>query len=134
MKNSRKSRSAANQESTQTSRKTRPQHTHKEPRKQFQALNFETRSFVPSSHLLPDAILGWIKYVRDIRAGTGNYKADYERTAQLILFDDANNPIRTINFEGFFPLTLDEASLDGSPQGQVVEVSSTWSYDSYFET
>lgn len=90
---------------------------------------FETRSLSAR-----DAILGWIKYARDIRAGTGNYKVDYERTAQLILFDDANNPIRTINFEGFFPLTIDEASLDGSPQGQVVEVSSTWSYDSYFET
>lgn len=75
---------------------------------------YETRDLVIYS-----TFRNWIQFQRDSEAGTGNYKQDYTTTAQLILLDDQVKEIRRVDFVGFYPGELGEASLDGSSNSPV---------------
>jgi hypothetical protein len=75
-----------------------------------------------------DAIRGWIEYARNARNNTGTYKAQYESTGDLVLYDDQNNVIRTIRFYGLFPQMMDEPQMDGS-QSTAIMLTTTWKYD-----
>lgn len=90
----------------------------------FPLQHFETRDLAAK-----DAILGWVKYARNRRNATGNYKSDYERTGHLYLFDDKLQVIRQINLIGCFPTQVDDITLEGGAQGSIVTVGSNWSYD-----
>lgn len=78
------------------------------------------------------AIKSWIEFARNSRQNTGDYKVNYETVADLVLYDDAAKPIRTIRMDGFFPQNMDDASLDGS-SSTPVEMTITFNYDSAFD-
>lgn len=90
----------------------------------LQATYQETRDM-----LVRFALKQWIEFARNTRQNSGEYKANYATNADLVLYDDAGNPIRTIRLEGFFPQTMDDASLDGA-SSTPVEISVTFAYDS----
>lgn len=90
---------------------------------QFTATFLETRDMTTR-----DAIRSWIEYARNVAANTGQFKVNYEATAQLALYDDKGNAVRTINVYGVFPQNMDEPSLDGSGS-QPVLYTVTFNYD-----
>ncbi len=90
---------------------------------QFSATFLETRDMSTR-----DVIRQWIEYCRNVANNTGQYKVNYETTAQLALYDDKGNTVRTINIYGCFPQMLDEPSLDGSGS-QPVLYTVTFNYD-----
>lgn len=95
--------------------------------------NFQLQFFETRDMAMRDSILGWVRYARNLREGSGNYKIDYERTAELLLFDDQLKVIRRVIMEGCFPTSVDDSNFESSPQGSIVMISSSWSYDSYYD-
>lgn len=75
---------------------------------------FETRDLI-----IMKSIRGWLNFGRDHRNGSGNYKADYATTAQMLLLDDTLKVVTTVNFDGFFPKELSESGVDGSSSAVV---------------
>lgn len=78
------------------------------------------------------AVKQWIEFARNSRNNSGNFKSDYATIADLILYDDVGNEIRTIRMEGFFPQNLDDAAVDGT-NSAAVTVTVSWVYDSAFD-
>ena len=78
------------------------------------------------------AIKRWIEFCRNTRLNSGNYKANYATLADLVLYDDVGNVIRTTRMEGFFPQTMDDAAVDGT-SSTVVTIGVTFAYDSAFD-
>ena len=76
---------------------------------QFQATFMETRSLE-----VRDTIKGWIQTARNTKQNAGTEKSTYATAGQLQLYDDIPNLIKTINIHGMYPLTLDDAALDGA--------------------
>lgn len=77
-----------------------------------------------------DALINWIRLARDVRTNTGSNKAAYSTTANLVLYDDANNVVRTYVLDGFFPQTVSDAALDSSSSAPVT-ISCTFAYDTF---
>lgn len=77
-----------------------------------------------------DAITAWIRLARDCRNNTGSDKTAYATTANLVLYDDSNSPIRTYVLDGFFPQTIGDAALDSSSSAPVT-MSVTFAYDTW---
>ncbi len=88
----------------------------------------ETRQLI-----IRDTFLGWIKYARSVDGLTGKYKSAYATTANLILYDDTGAEIRNVPFVGFYPKVVADTGLDGTQAGASVQVSVTFSYDSFQE-
>jgi hypothetical protein len=59
-------------------------------------------------------MLAWMDFVRDIKANTGNYKANYAVDAELNLYDAPGNITKRIKIEQFYPLELGTATLDNT--------------------
>jgi hypothetical protein len=91
----------------------------------LEATYMETRNL--STH---DAISQWIRLARDVRTNTGSLKNSYATTANLVLYDDSNNPVRTYVLDGFFPQTIGDSSLD-SGSSTPVSMSVTFAYDTW---
>ena len=70
----------------------------------------------------------WLDLGRNHRAGTGSYKSTYATKAQMLLLDDTNKTIATLNLDGFFVQDLGEASMDGGSSAPV-EFSVTFKFD-----
>lgn len=83
---------------------------------------FETRDMA-----VRDSIRPWMDFCTNTVQNTGEYKVNYEATADIVLYDQRNNVIRTIRLFGFFPKQLDSPSTgsDSTP----VEYSCTFHYD-----
>ena len=89
----------------------------------FSATFFETRDLYVHT-----MFRNWLDLGRNHREGTGNYKSVYATKAQMLLLDDTNKVIKTVNLEGFFPSELSEASVDGSSSSPV-EFNVTFKFD-----
>lgn len=88
-----------------------------------------TTSFVETRDMvIRDTIRNWIEYARNARNNTGAYKAEYESTGDLVLYDDRYRSIKTVRHFGFYPNNMSEVSLDGSSSGVAI-VQVTWLYD-----
>ena len=68
---------------------------------------FETRDGVAKG-----LMEGWIDFIRNVRANTGNYKASFAVQAEINLYDAPGNVTQRIGLQGFYPLTLGTANLD----------------------
>lgn len=75
-----------------------------------------------------DMLVKWNRTARDWISNTGTYKDVYSVTAQLVLYDDLPQIVRTINIYGCWPETIDDAAVDGQASG-IVQISMTLSYD-----
>lgn len=89
----------------------------------FTATFYETRDLI-----VYNTLRSWLEFQRNSRAGSGNYKADYATTGQMLLFDDTLKVVGTLDLEGFFMQDLGEASLDGSSSAPV-EFQATFNFD-----
>lgn len=88
-----------------------------------------TISFVETRDMvIRDTLRGWIEFARNARNNTGAYKAEYESTGDLVLYDDRYRPIKTVRHFGFYPNNLSEVSLDGSSSAVGI-VQCTFLYD-----
>lgn len=91
--------------------------------KTFTATFVETRDVE-----VRNRILAWIKFARDNKNNSGNYKAGYAVDVVMLLYDDIPNVVKECTIVKVFPLSLEDATMDGS-QGQLVEISVNFSYD-----
>lgn len=57
---------------------------------------------------------GWLDYIRNVRANTGNYRDSYAVQAEVDLYDAAGVVTQRIGLSKFFPVSLSQASLDQS--------------------
>lgn len=96
--------------------------------KQFSATLHETRD-----NGIRAAIRGWVEYARNNRQNQGNHKAQYARTAEIVLYDDIPNETRRIKVFGCWPLSFDDLQLDGS-QSTAAQYNVTFSFDYTQET
>jgi hypothetical protein len=92
----------------------------------FSATFFETRDLY-----VYNMFRNWLDLGRNHRDGTGNYKSAYATRAQMLLLDDTNKVIRTVNLDGFFVSELGEASMDGSSSAPV-EFNVTFKFDTSY--
>lgn len=83
--------------------------------------------------IIRDSIVSWIEYSRSVRNTSGSYNSDYTATADLVLYDDRNNAIRTIRHFGFYPEKIDSVSLSGASGSEVVKYSVTFNYTYFSE-
>lgn len=74
-----------------------------------------------------DSLLKWMDLARSWSGNSGSYKSVYGVTAELQLFDDLPQIIRSIRLYGLFPTQIDDASLEQS--SSIVQYSCTFSYD-----
>jgi len=70
----------------------------------------------------------WLNYINNIIATTGNYKANYSTTAYLLLYDNAETVIKTIQLMNFFIKGIGDAAMSGESSA-AVEWDATFSYD-----
>ena len=84
----------------------------------WSATFLETRSL-----LVRDSILAWLEYIRSVRNTTGAYNIDYAGIADLVMYDDRNNAIRTTRMFGFYPEKLDMVPLSGEQGSETIKFS-----------
>lgn len=91
--------------------------------KQFTGTFHETRDQTVRS-----AFRNWVTFAQDNRQNQGNYKAQYARTAEIVLYDDIPNETRRIKVYGCWPMSFDDLQLDGS-QSAAAQYNVTFSFD-----
>lgn len=91
--------------------------------KQFSAVLHETRD-----NGVRAAMRGWMEFARNNIQNAGNYKAQYARTAEIVLYDDIPNETRRIKVHGVWPMSFDDLQLDGS-QSAAAQYNVTFSFD-----
>ena len=74
-----------------------------------------------------DKFLKWQDIARSIVTNSGSYKSLYAVTAELQLFDDVPNLVRSIRLLGCFPTEVGTATLDQS--SSIVQYACTFSFD-----
>jgi hypothetical protein len=72
-------------------------------------------------------LVAWMEYQRSWVANSGNYKADYAVTGELVLYDDIPKEVANIWMYGMFPSTIGDATLDNT--SGIVQYAVTFSYD-----
>lgn len=83
----------------------------------------ESRSLV-----VRDSIIAWLEYIRSVRNTTGSYNQDYTGIADMVLYDDRNNAIRTIRLFGFYPERIDDFGVNGEQGTDKVAFSVNFKY------
>ncbi len=78
--------------------------------------------------LIRDSLVSWLEFARSVRNTTGSYWSDYAGQADLVLYDDRNNAIRTIRHFGFYPEKVESSPVDGTQGSAVVKVNCTFKY------
>lgn len=91
--------------------------------KQFNATFHETRD-----QLARIAFRNWIEFAQNNRQNKGNYKAQYSRTGEIVLYDDVPNETRRVKVFGCWPMSMDDLQLDGS-QSTAAQYNITFSFD-----
>jgi hypothetical protein len=74
-----------------------------------------------------EAFTGWLELMRSWTFNSGSYKSFYAVTAELALYDDLPQVVKSIRLRGLFPQSVDDVSLDQS--SGVVTYSVIFSYD-----
>jgi hypothetical protein len=74
-----------------------------------------------------DAMLKWLETARSWKNNSGNYKSVYSVTADVQLYDDLPQVIRTIRMFGLFPTNLEDVALDQT--ADIVKFNVTFSFD-----
>ena len=69
----------------------------------------------------------WLDFCRNIRANSGNYKADYAVDAIINTYDTPGNITATVKMVNFFPLELGTATLDNT--SSLLTYSCKFSFD-----
>ena len=74
-----------------------------------------------------DALFKWQEFARSWENNSGNYKQDYSVTAELALYDDLPQVVRSIKMYGLFPTQIGETQLN--QQAEIIQYQVTFSYD-----
>ena len=74
------------------------------------------------------AIRGWMVFARNNPQNKGNYKADYARDLEMLIYDDIPNISQQSFIRSAFPIAMDDTPLDGG-NSAVVTYNVTFSYD-----
>jgi len=69
----------------------------------------------------------WADITRPWTSNPGAYKEEYATSVELILYDAADRPARTLKLRGCFPTNVADVSLDQS--STVMTIQCTFSYD-----
>lgn len=86
-------------------------------------------TFMESRDLIVhDTILAWLELIRSVRNTTGSFSSEYTAQADLVLYDDKNNAIRTIRLFGFYPEKKDQAALNGTQGSEVVKFNCNFKF------
>lgn len=73
----------------------------------------------------------WVEIARSWRNNSGGLSSAYWTTAQLVLYNDVPQVVRTIQINNLFPTNVSEVQLDGS-SSQLVQLSVEFRYTDHF--
>lgn len=76
-----------------------------------------------------DVLMAWHKFTRD-NSSQGSYHAEYSTSADLRLYDDKDNIVRTIRLQNAWLESFDDSGLDGASSA-AVQVSGSLRYFYY---
>lgn len=74
------------------------------------------------------SLLNWFYFARDIRNNSGAFKSEYATIGDMKLYNDKGEIARTIRLYNMFPLTLEDAGMDGASSNPV-QITGSFSYD-----
>ena len=75
-----------------------------------------------------DKFVKWRESIRSWKNNSGSQAAAYKIPAQLAVYNDIPDVVRTINIYGVWPSLIGEITMDGS-QSDAVKLQITFTYD-----
>lgn len=70
----------------------------------------------------------WRESIRSWTNNSGTFASAYKVTAQMVVYNDLPQVVRTVNVFGLWPETIGEVNLDGGQSG-IVQQTITFRYD-----
>jgi hypothetical protein len=94
---------------------------------QLSATFIETRDM-----LIRNQFMDWYKEGRNSPDNQFNFKSVYEKTANVIVYDDVGGIVKELKLYGVYPEDINEAALDGT-NAAAMQVTIILSFDYYTE-
>lgn len=69
----------------------------------------------------------WMESIRSWRNNSGSLSSAYKVSAQIVVYNDIPEVVRTVNITGFYPETMGEVAMDGG-SSNVVQLQVTAKY------